>query len=319
MTAGRALPIAASLALLAGCGGGASSPRTAAAPPPCFAAAARDPQHPCTSPRLALVVSPTPAVAARTPNAPCTRVARDDLVSVCAFGAPSKAATRTIALMGDSHAAMWRAGIAVVAGAKRWHGLSVMRTGCPASTATRQLFGPATAQCARWQHEIVPWLRQHPEVSVVFVTALGVGPFLHPPSETNTAAAIAGYQRLWRAMPPSVRHIVVIRDTPLLGRPNLPCVRRAIAAHRSAARACAVARDVALTPDPEVTAARRMHSSRVQVVDVSDFMCDRRRCFPVVGGALVLKDLHHLTRLFAASLGPYVLRQVSALSRTWRE
>jgi hypothetical protein len=56
----------------------------------------------------------------------------------------------------------------------------------------------------------------------------------------------------------------------------------------------------------------------VQVVDVSDFMCDRRDCFPVVGGALVLKDLHHLTRVFAASLGPYVLRQVSALSRTWR-
>jgi hypothetical protein len=98
-------------------------------------------------------------------------------------------------------------------------------------------------------------------------------------------------------MPATVRHIVVIRDTPLLGRPNLPCVRRALAAHRSAARTCAVARAVALAPDPEVTAARRMHSARVQVVDVSEFMCDRRRRSSAAGGAVVIT----LTRLFGVA------------------
>ena len=42
-------------------------------------------------------------------------------------------------------------------------------------------------------------------------------------------------------------------------------------------------------------------------------MCDRTRCFPVVGGALVHKDRGHLTRVFSTTLGPYVLRALNQL------
>ena len=42
-------------------------------------------------------------------------------------------------------------------------------------------------------------------------------------------------------------------------------------------------------------------------------MCDRRRCFPVVGGVLVHKDGSHLTTPFATSLGPFLLRSVERL------
>jgi len=42
------------------------------------------------------------------------------------------------------------------------------------------------------------------------------------------------------------------------------------------------------------------------------FMCDRRRCFPVVGGALAFKDGQHLTDVFATTLGPYLLRSYHA-------
>jgi hypothetical protein len=48
----------------------------------------------------------------------------------------------------------------------------------------------------------------------------------------------------------------------------------------------------------------------VQVIDLTHFMCGRRRCFPVVGGALVHKDPTHLTRVFATTLGPYLLRRL---------
>jgi hypothetical protein len=47
------------------------------------------------------------------------------------------------------------------------------------------------------------------------------------------------------------------------------------------------------------------------VVDLTPLMCSRRRCFPVVGGALVHKDTTHLTEVFAATLGPFLLRAVS--------
>jgi hypothetical protein len=48
-------------------------------------------------------------------------------------------------------------------------------------------------------------------------------------------------------------------------------------------------------------------------------MCNRRKCFPVVGGALVHKDTHHLTRVFARTLGPFLLRRVKDLGRRWRD
>jgi hypothetical protein len=75
---------------------------------------------------------------------------------------------------------------------------------------------------------------------------------------------------------------------------------------------------VALGPDPAVLAARRLASPRVQVIDMAGFMCDGWRCYPVVGGVLVHKDIGHLTRLFSTTLGPFVLRKLNRLMASWR-
>jgi hypothetical protein len=37
-------------------------------------------------------------------------------------------------------------------------------------------------------------------------------------------------------------------------------------------------------------------------------MCSPTRCLAVIGGVLVRKDGNHLTRTFATTLGPFVLR-----------
>jgi hypothetical protein len=72
--------------------------------------------------------------------------------------------------------------------------------------------------------------------------------------------------------------------------------------------ACARSRSAALGPDPVVLAAQRLASPRVRVIDLSRYMCGRRKCFPVVGGVLVHKDIGHITRQFSTTLGRYVLR-----------
>jgi len=55
-----------------------------------------------------------------------------------------------------------------------------------------------------------------------------------------------------------------------------------------------------------------MSSARVPVIDMTRYFCSARRCQSVIGGALVHKDGAHLTRMFAATLGPFVLRAVDA-------
>jgi hypothetical protein len=44
-------------------------------------------------------------------------------------------------------------------------------------------------------------------------------------------------------------------------------------------------------------------------------MCDEQSCLPVVGGALVIKDIGHMTRTFSRTLGPYLGRAVDRLRR----
>ena len=40
------------------------------------------------------------------------------------------------------------------------------------------------------------------------------------------------------------------------------------------------------------------------------YLCSKKRCFPVIGGALVYKDDQHMTDVFATTLGPFLERAI---------
>jgi hypothetical protein len=281
--------------------------------PRCFGAASRDPRRPCRNPRLRDMVVPTPREARRGVNAPCDPVERVGQVGVCAFGAPAESAASAVALVGDSHAGHLRAALAPAALARGWHGINLTQTGCPLTRATKILREPLFSQCKRWNEEVVGWLTAHPEVRTVVVSQIvsrvGVIP---APGRSKFATAVAGYMAAWRSLPSSVQRVVVVRDNPKAVPDVLGCVERAIAAGRRAAHACAARRRVALQRDPAVVAAARLRSPRVVTVDLSSVYCGRRRCFPVIGGALVYKDGHHLTQVFSRTLAPILGRRIAA-------
>ena len=68
------------------------------------------------------------------------------------------------------------------------------------------------------------------------------------------------------------------------------------------------------TRDPAVVAARRMGSERVRTINLTRMFCDARRCYPVIGGALVLRDENHMTAVFSGTLGTYLLQAVDRLA-----
>ena len=219
-------------------------------------------------------------------------------------------------LVGDSHASGWRAAAQTVALAKRWHGLSVTHTSCPLSVAVRNLPDPVRfAHCAEWKQHVFQWFTHHPEISTVFVAGLsgGLG-VIASAGRDEFSTSVAGYIGAWNALPATVKQIIVIHDTPKALGTTADCVARAMAAHRPAGAACAVPRRVALDPDPLVAAAHILGPPRLQVVDLRRLFCDARSCYPVIGGALVLRDITHMTATFAATLGPYLLRAVDGLA-----
>ena len=55
---------------------------------------------------------------------------------------------------------------------------------------------------------------------------------------------------------------------------------------------------------------------RARVVDLTSLYCTETECSPVIGHVLVYRDQSHITATFAATLSPYVERQVvSAIAK----
>jgi hypothetical protein len=284
---------------------------------PCFGAASRDAAKPCPDPALRGRVFPAPADALLEPNAPCLPSGRTELLYPCEFGVRPVAyggLGATIALVGDSHASHWRAAVEVVAAGKRQPAISIARSRCPFIDATVALPHRDRIGCRAWNRALKAYLHDHGEITTLFVSARASATFVRARGTSNLETQVRGHMSLWRSLPDTIRHIVVLRDTPRSSAASALCVQRQYTAGRRAAyERCARPRAQALRTDAAVVAARRMRSPRVHAIDLSSFFCDARRCFAVIGGAAVYKDVDHMTTVYARSLGPYLLRAYDAI------
>jgi hypothetical protein len=271
----------------------------------CWGAASRDPEHPCGNRALKDVVVPTPSNALLIPLGFCGGEDKVGPISMCSFGVDPATARGTIALIGDSHAGAFLPAMAYVATHERWQGLAYIHNGCAFSDALMAVGRSYASACHTWSQAVMRWLWQQPEISTLVISGADRRGF--------TSSAKRGFQKAWQQLPPWIHRIFIIRDVPheVLGEAD--CVERALARHRPAGTLCAQPRSTVLTPDSEAAAAVSSSSPRVHLLDFTPFFCDEMRCFPVVGGALVLSDVQHMTREFSLSLGPYLLRSINAI------
>lgn len=278
----------------------------AADKPRCYGAAARDPQKPCTNPNLRLKVIPTPNQALLRPNSICNRLHVEDLVRTCWWGARAKASKTTVALVGDSHASAWRAVLSPIGKKRKWRGISATLTSCAFSTVVSLTPKSRADECREWNEQTVAWFGRHPEVTTVIVVSATIPT---PGFETQ----VQGFREQWKRLPDTVKNIIVIRDNPRMQPDTPPCIYEAMQDKVPAGPACARKRSTSLPKDPPTTAARRMNSKRIHVIDMTRYFCDATRCPPVIGGVLVYKDLTHITSEYGKTLAPYLEREIRRL------
>ena len=68
-------------------------------------------------------------------------------------------------------------------------------------------------------------------------------------------------------------------------------------------------RSKVLIDDAMLRAARSMRS-QVNLVDLSDYFCDAKRCYAVIGGASVYYDIDHMARQFSVTLAGALFRHL---------
>ncbi len=111
--------------------------------------------------------------------------------------------------------------------AKRWRGVSILRSGCPLTRAAPILASPQRSQqCRTWNRQVLAWLSKHPEVDTVFLSAHAGARVTAYGGRGDAEAVSAGYREVIRALLRMRRRVVVVRDTPP-STPERVALRRA--------------------------------------------------------------------------------------------
>lgn len=283
------------------------------AAPDCFGAASLVSATSCSGANRSgggarTVVVPDASLA-DTPPERCITDIRAAGFEVCAYGASAATATRTVALMGDSHAEQWLPAFATAAEANGWRLLVVAKSSCPFSDAERTEPGMSAAVlaemragCLNWNRDALQLLQDDPGIDTLVVSARARNPVVAADGRDWREVAAAAFEDRWAVVPESVEHILVLRDTPAMSEDVLECARDATEPEEE----CGRARGDALVEDPQFDAASASDDPRVLPVDLTDAVCEADRCSPVVGGVLAYRDSHHLSWVYAATLAPVV-------------
>lgn len=274
--------------------------------PSCLGAQAMDPAFaPCDNAALAGVLIPDPAQAKADQKyrPDCLGMKSPGVPRICSVG-PDKGYSKHLFAAGDSHNNVLLGIYRNLAAHNNWRIDVASHNGCYLSTARNVPSSDGSeSECNAWRAGVMALIRKGGYDAILVTHAQ---PVIPGRGETADQAILRGLVGAWRNLPDVP--IVAIRDNPWTRPDVLDCVSQHLT---TAARACAVTRSKGLEMfDGQAEAAQQV--SRATVVDVTSLYCTPTACPPVIGHVLVYKDRTHLTATFAATLSPYIERQVVA-------
>jgi peptidoglycan/LPS O-acetylase OafA/YrhL len=227
----------------------------------------------------------------------CQVEPEDPQPAPCAFGVPREAAERRIALVGDSHAGHWASALDVVARERAWNVTMEVKSSClptPGDSHAGWATEPMIVSCKSWGDDVRAELSDDPAIDVIVMSGIS-----RAYTSADADGTVAQLRQLWAQWVRAGKRVVVLADPPDLGRGPLP---ECLAGASSTQDPCAARTRDVLTPDPLVEAASGQDG--VTLVDLTDVMCDSRRCHAVVGGIPVYGDDSHLLQYFARTMAP---------------
>lgn len=222
--------------------------------------------------------------------------------SECAMGDTSS--TTTVALIGDSHAAMLVPAFRQVAAQRHWRLALLGKAGCPPmsmpiSNPIRRL---ASDVCEQWHAQMITQLRaEHPRLVVVSMYRQYGGDDFYLPGFTS-------YDPVWMD---ALTHLVEeLRGTGakvlVLGPIPNPhsVVPICLSGHLDDAMACSPQRSTAVSESGIAGESAAAKAGDGHYADITDLFCTADRCPVIVGNNLVYFDKDHLTAEYARLLSP---------------
>jgi peptidoglycan/LPS O-acetylase OafA/YrhL len=248
---------------------------------------------------------PTLAAAPREQSAPQADGCHQALQSpaarpACVYGPAG--ATRTVVVVGDSHALQWFPAFEELAARNDWRLVSLTRSSClPADLVIRNArMKRRYTECEDWRTWALGRIDTlRPDLVVIATDTNYPGMLIGHPTDPDKLWSDA-WDGLFTRLRAASRHVVLLADTPTLSADPLDC----LGSHGHDITACTEPAATVLR-DPAWRAEVRDAARRggIAVVDPTPWLCGRD-CPLVVGNVLVYRDTNHLTGAYARMLSP---------------
>lgn len=213
-------------------------------------------------------------------------------------------ASKTVMLVGDSHAIQWQGGFVAAAQKDGFRLITATKQSCPvwdlpvASTKLQRTY----TECATWRQNLFALIAQtKPDVLVLASTTAwtnAVDANGQPYPDPSQAISAAVTKTLGEVMP-DARTTVVLGDNPVLPGPPGSCLGRA-----------AKPSDCDFTGDPHGRGLDVVRTAAAAAgatnVDTFPHLCpDPSACSLVDGRIVIYRDTDHVTNTYAGSQGPW--------------
>ena len=227
----------------------------------------------------------------------------------CAAG--DTASTTTVALVGDSHAAMWNPAFQQIAAQRHWRLEMLAKGACPLLDLpiANQLFSGLVERfehCEQWRGQIMARLRaEHPRLIVVGLwRGYGAGNGNGWLSGFNSydSAWIDSLTRLVQQLRGTGAKVLVLGPTP---DPHTS-VPTCLSGHLDDATACSPPRSTAVNQPGIAAESAATKAGGGQYTDLTELFCTTNRCPVIVGNTLVYVDEAHVTLEYSRLLAPVI-------------
>jgi peptidoglycan/LPS O-acetylase OafA/YrhL len=222
-------------------------------------------------------------------------------------------AATTVALVGDSHAAMWHPALEPVARERHWRLETMSKVLCPLMELpiNSPYLGRTFTECGQWRGDAIARLEKERPRLIVLDMARRYGADFGFTSYDQ--AWLDSLTRLVQRLHGTGAGVLVLGPVP---DPH-STVPTCVSAHMDNATECSPVRSVAVNDTGIAAEAAATAAGGGQYADLSELFCTADRCPVIVGNTLVYRDDNHVTIEYAQVLGPLLADLVDgALSQS---
>ncbi|BBZ13033.1 acyltransferase [Mycobacterium branderi] len=222
----------------------------------------------------------------------------------CATGDTTSATT--VALVGDSNAAMWNPAFQQLAAQRHWRLETLGKAACPLMNVPliNPLLHREYTECEKWRGQIIDRLRiEHPRLVVLSLWRRYGAAHGFPSGLTSYDPAwIDGLAHLVQQLRDTSARVLVLGPIP----DPQSTVPLCLSAHLDDVTACSPLRSTAVNATGITAESTATTAGGGEYVDLTELFCTADRCPVIVGNTLVYFDRNHVARGYSRVLTPVI-------------